>query len=873
MGRQAAKRKLIGHATASSLNIVAYWSHQVSSLFSMLHSNAGGLTTAAAEERLARYGRNVLPSHDEHAPWRLLLSQYQNPMILILLFAAIVSLIIGEWTEAIIILLIVAGSSFLGFYQEYRASRAIQGLREQLALRVKVLRDGTAVTLDARMIVPGDVVKLSAGDIVPADGVIIASRDALLSEAALTGESFPVEKAAGQTEATAPIAARTNAVFQGTSVQSGTATVMIVKTGGKTEFGAIVDRLAKADPETDFERGIRQVGFLLTRIMAVIVFFIFAANLYMGRPLFDSLLFSVALAVGLTPELLPAIVSVTLSAGARRMASHGVICRKLNAIANLGAVDVLCTDKTGTLTHGIVKLDAALGPNGSADDRTFRLAAINARLQAGMKNPLDAAIAEAADKRGTDTGDVTRIDEIAFDFQRKRLSLVVNDGAQDGTYLIATKGAFDQVLACCSQVRDPSGMPRPIDTKPLRKFYADMGAKGCRVLGVASRRAPAQPRYDVSIETDMVFEGYLLFFDPLKEGIVESLRSLTDLGIAIKIISGDNRHVAANVAQAVGLDPTRVVTGANLADLSNEAFSDLARTTDAFAEIDPQQKERIVRALQARGHAVAFLGDGINDAPALHVADVGISVDNAVDVARDSADIVLMEKNIGVLRNGVVDGRRAFSNTLKYIYITISANFGNMVSMAGASLFLPFLPLLPKQILLNNLMSDLPLLAVATDNVDAEMVARPPRWDTASITSFMILFGVLSMAFDVAIFFVLLQVFDATEALFQTSWFMLSLLTELGVVWSLRTRKPAWRSRPGRLLIVSSIIVAVLAFWVPYLGSISTAFAFTALPWHLVATCVVLVIVYVGANEWAKMWYYSREDRKRPNVAKAPRQR
>jgi len=870
---QTGRRSRAARAQTGLKDLDAYWALEPATLYGLLKSSEAGLTDREAGDRLTRHGRNTLPSHDEHAPWRLLLSQYQNPMILILLFAAIVSFGIGEWAESGIIFVIIAGSSLLGFFQEYRASRAIQGLRDRLALKVTVLRDGTPVTVDVRNIVRGDVIHLSAGNIVPADGMIIASRDALFSEAALTGESFPVEKRAGAVAANAPVSARRNAVFQGTSVQSGTATVMIVKTGDKTEFGAIVGQLAKADPETDFERGIRQTGLLLTRIMAVIVLFIFAANLAMARPLFDSLLFSVALAVGLTPELLPAIVSVTLSAGARRMASHGVICRRLNAIANLGAVDVLCTDKTGTLTHGIVKLDAALGPDGNESERTFRLAAINARLQAGMKNPLDAAIAEAADERGTDTGDVTRVDEIAFDFQRRRLSLVVGDGARDGTHLIATKGAFDQVLACCSQMRDPSGTPLPIDTEPLRKFYADMGAKGFRVLGVASRRVPTQPRYDVSVETDMVFEGYLLFFDPLKDGIVESLRSLTDLGIAIKIISGDNRHVAGNVAQAVGLDPLRVLTGTDLADLSDEAFLDLAQTTDAFAEIDPQQKERIVRALQERGHAVAFLGDGINDAPALHVSDVGISVDNAVDVARDSADIVLMEKNIGVLRNGVVDGRKAFSNTLKYIYITISANFGNMVSMAGASLFLPFLPLLPKQILLNNLMSDLPLLAVATDNVDAEMVAHPPRWDTASITSFMIVFGALSMVFDVAIFAVLLQVFDATEALFQTSWFMLSLLTELGVVWSLRTRKPAWRSRPGRLLIVSSVIVAVLAFWVPYLGSVSTAFEFTSLPWHLVATCVALVIVYVGANELVKMWYYSREDRKRSNTVKASTQR
>lgn len=861
MDQKGARRKSMLRARTPARGIDAYWALETAALYDLLHSDAGGLSTADAEARQARHGKNDLPTHDEHAPWRLLLSQYQNPMILILLFAAVVSVVIGEWTEGVIILLIVAGSSLLGFFQEHRASRAIQGLRDRLALKVTVLRDGTAITVDARAIVPGDVIKLSAGNVVPADGVIIESRDALLSEAPLTGESFPVEKQVGPTDAMAPLSARTNAVFQGTSVQSGTATVMVVQTGDGTEFGAIVDRLAKADPPTDFERGIRQVGLLLTRIMAVIVLFIFAANLFMERPLFDSLLFSVALAVGLTPELLPAIVSVTLSVGARRMAAHGVICRRLNAIANLGAVDILCTDKTGTLTLGIVKLDAALGPDGTENDRAFRLAAINARLQAGMKNPLDVAVAEAADKRETDTSDVTKVDEIAFDFERKRLTLVVDDGAEDNTNLVAMKGAFDKVLECCTQVRVTPGAVQPIETGSLRDFYADMGAKGFRVLGVASRRAPQQARYDVNVESDMIFEGFLLFFDPLKDGIIESLQGLTELGIAIKIITGDNRHVAANVAEAVGLDPTRVVTGSDFADLSDEAFSDLAQTTDAFAEVGPQEKEQIVRALQGRDHAVAFLGDGINDAPALHVADVGISVDNAVDVARDTADIVLLSKNIGVLRNGVVDGRKAFANTLKYIYITISANFGNMVSMAGASLFLPFLPLLPKQILLNNLLADAPLLAVATDNVDSETVAHPPRWNTADITSFMIVFGMLSTVFDVAIFVVLLQVFDASETIFQTSWFMLSLLTELGVVWSLRTRRPAWRSRPGRLIVVASIIIAVLAFSTPYLGPISRAFSFVPLPWHLVATCVVLVILYVAANEVAKVWYYSRRAR------------
>ena len=708
---------------------------------------------------------------------------------------------------------------------------------------------------------PGDLIVLSAGNLIPADGLVIEAQDFLVSEASMTGESFPVEKRPGIIAADAPIAARTNIVFLGASVRSGTAKVLAVRTGRRTEFGAIAARLRARPPETDFARGVRQFGYLLIRVMVVIVLFVLTVNMLMARPVIESLLFAVALAVGLSPELLPAIISVTLSAGARAMSKRGVIVRRLDAIENLGSMDILCTDKTGTLTEGTIILNEVFDAANQSSDEVRRLAFLNASLETGIENPLDAAIVAAGEGAGLTISGLTKIDEIPYDFMRRRLTIVVAEDATPGQHLFITKGAFSNVLDICAfYVRD--GIDKPLDAAAragLETIYKAKGADGFRVLALATRKVASKADYDRDDEREMTFRGFLVFLDPPKPEARQTIQKLAGLGIAIKVISGDNRYVTAHMAAAVGLDAKSMLTGEELAALKDEALWHLAPRTDLFVEIDPQQKERIVRALQRTGHSVGYLGDGINDAPALHAADVGISVAEAVDVARESADIILLSRDLDVLRAGVEDGRRTFANTLKYISITTSANFGNMVSMALATPLLPFLPLAAKQILLNNFLSDLPSIAISSDNVDPDRVSRPQRWNIKDIQRFMIVFGLISSVFDIVTFAVLLLVFNANEAAFQTSWFMISLLTELAVVLVLRTRRPAFRSRPSRLLLWSTVIVAAATFAIPFLGSMSTVFGFVPLSAIQLGAVVAIVLGYIVATEVAKTWFFRSE--------------
>ncbi|MBC2836896.1 magnesium-translocating P-type ATPase [Gemmobacter straminiformis] len=829
----------------------AWWSADLDRMFAATGSSARGLSEAEAIRRLAlaakRRGRRR-----GHGVAALLWRQYESPLVLILVLAAVVSVIVGEWTEAAIILAIVAGSTLLGFAQEYKAARAVAQLQERLALTVAVLRDGAVATVPAEAVVAGDVVVLSAGNLVPADGVLCEARDFLVSQAALTGESFPVEKRVGVSAPDAPLAGRDNAVFLGTSVRSGTARMLVAVTGAGTAYGKIEERIGESDPETDFERGIRRFGSLLMRVMMVIVTVVLSANLVLGRPVIDSLLFSVALAVGLTPELLPAIVSVTMAEGARRMARGGVLVRRSSAIENLGTVDILCTDKTGTLTSGQMALQAATDPSGAESAEVFGHALVNAHFETGIENPLDMAIVAAAAARGVPLPERGKIDEIPYDFQRKRLTVVV-DLPESDDHLVVTKGAFDTVLSCCDRIGAGAGtLPLGGDERArLADFVARKGAEGIRVLAVATRVLPPRARYDVADETAMTFAGFLLFADPLKEGIGETLDALRKLGIGVKIITGDNRHVAEHVARAVGLEP-RMIAGADLQRAGDEALWHLAKECNVFAEADPQQKERIVRALQKRGHSVAYMGDGINDAPALQHADVGISVQEAVDVARESADIVLLQRDLDVLRQGIVDGRQTFANTLKYISITTSANFGNMISMAVGTLFLPFLPLTAAQILLNNFLSDIPSLSLAGDRVDPEAVEHAPRWDIAAIRNYMVIFGMVSTLFDLLTFAVLLRVFHADAGMFQTAWFTISLLTELVVVFVLRTRRALWNSRPARVLVLASLAMFAVALVLPSLGPVARAVGLSPLPLPVLASGIGIVLCYALATEAVK---------------------
>ena len=748
---------------------VAYWSRDASELAAALVTTAQGLSSTDAAERLERWGPNVVEEQREVAAIRLLLHQFASPLVLILVFGAAISLVVRDWVDAAIILVIVVCSSLLGFTQEYRASAAVAELRKRLALTARVLRDGAVQTVVARLIVPGDVIELSAGNLVPADGMILAARDFLVTEASLTGESMPVEKQPGAVQAETPMAGRTNCAFMGTSVRSGTATVLVVKTGRATAFGEVAARLKTLPPEPEFAHGVRQFGYLLLRIMLLMVFFVLVVNQMLGRPAIESLLFAVALAVGISPELLPAIVSVSLAHGARAMARRGVIVRHLEAIEGLGSIDVLCTDKTGTLTAGVMALDAAVDADGVSSAAVLRLAYCNAALETGIENPLDAALIEAGEKAGLATASCTKIDEIPYDFMRKRLTVVVATEEDAGHHTIIMKGAFANVLGVCNTLAR-SDAEIPLDAglrERLESYYRNKGTEGFRLIALATKRVPAQERYAPGDEVGMSLQGFLLFFDPPKTQAAQTVRDLAARGVRVKVITGDNRYVAAHVADTIGLDPKAMLTGEVIAGLRDESLWHLAPRTDLFVEVDPQQKERIVRALQRTGHSVGYLGDGINDAPALHAADVGISVDQAVDVARESADVVLLRPDLDVLRSGVDDGRRTFANTLKYISITTSANFGNMVSMAIATPLLPFLPLAAKQILLNNLLSDLPSIAISTDSVDADRVARAQRWDVAEVRRFMIVFGLISTVFDLLTFFVLLRVFNATESIFR----------------------------------------------------------------------------------------------------------
>ena len=696
----------------------------------------------------------------------------------------------------------------------------------------------------------GDVVELDVGDLIPGDCRLLGARELLVDEAPLTGESYPVEKSPGVVPAEAPVEKRTNCLFRGTHVLRGTAVAIVARVGPETEFGRIAAHLEQRVPPTAFERGVSAFGLLLLRVMAVLVALIFISNILLGRPFFESFLFSIALAVGLTPQLLPAIVSISLSVGARQMARQKVIVKRLSAIEDFGGMDVLCTDKTGTLTAGTVRLSAALAADGTPSDIALRCAYLNAYHHTGYPNPIDDAILE---ERQIDISSSRRLGEIPYDFTRRRMSVLVDD---EGVLLV-TKGAFESVLAACTNSLRADGTIAAIeeDEQALQDRFRELSAEGLRVLAVASKPMMKAADLTPEDESQLTFLGFLTFSDPPKPGADQALRELADLGISVRMITGDNRLVAAHIAKAVGLRHAAVMTGAELERISDDQIDAAVARVEVFAETDPVQKERIVRVFRRRGHTVGFLGDGINDAPPLHAADVGISVDTAANVAKESAAIVLLEKDLEVLIAGVRLGRRTFTNTSKYIFVNTSASFGNMASMAGATLFLPYLPMLPSQILLLNFLSDLPATTIATDTVDEEQIERPAIWDMRFIRDFMIVFGLISSAFDFLTFGALRIGFGASADLFRSAWFLESVATELAVMLVLRTRRPFWKSRPGNLLLISSLVMAVvsLAIVVTPVGD-PLGFVRPSLP--VLCTLVAITVGYVGTTELAKRRFY-----------------
>jgi len=840
------------------LNIPNPWSKKPEELFTALQSSPQGLDSAEARARLERWGPNLLKNKKNNSAILLFINQFKSPLVLILVFAAVISIITGEFIDAMIILAIVAASAVLSFIQEYSASHAVEKLRSQVSIKVTLLRDGKTQTMPAEAVVPGDIVLLSAGSVIPADGMVVQADDFFVNQAVLTGETFPVEKKVGAVPENSGLSERTNYVYMGTNVSGGSAKALISGTGAASEYGRIAEKLTLRPPETEFERGIRRFGGMLTQVMTVLVLVVFAINVFLKKPVIDSMLFAVALAVGVAPELLPAIISITLSKGAQKMARHGVIVRQLASIENFGSMDVLCTDKTGTLTLGVVSLDGALDPEGNDSEQVLKYAYLNASFQSGLENPLDEAILGYA---APAIENYSKTEEIPYDFVRKRLSIAVKDKTSSaGTYTLITKGALDKILDVCTKTLD-NGKELHLDGERLQALQARFTGwsdQGFRVLGLAVKEVEPQLEYPVEEEREMTFIGFLLFFDPPKEDAQKAVEDLGRLGVSLKVITGDNRRVALHAANKTGIRVTGVLTGGEMNQISDESLWQRAGQANLFAEVDPNQKERIISALQKTGHVVGYMGDGINDAPALHAADVGISVQNAVDVAKEAADFVLMEQSLDVLRQGIEEGRQTFANTLKYVFTTTSANFGNMFSMAGLSLFLPFLPLLPKQILLNNFLSDFPAMTIATDSVDPEMVDRPRRWNVTFIRNFMIVFGLISSAFDFITFGVLLLVLHASVGDFRTGWFIESLFTELFILLVVRTRRSFFKSKPGRWLWMSTLLVGAGTLVLPYLPGVAKIFDFTPLPLLTMVLLLLITGLYVAMNEWAKRIFYRR---------------
>ncbi|MCW8497941.1 magnesium-translocating P-type ATPase [Fluoribacter dumoffii] len=836
-----------------------------------LSTSFEGLTHAEAEKRQALYGFNEITQK----PYRLLImeaiSHSTNPLVAILLIAAGVSAFTGNVVSSVIIIIMVIMSIGLDYFQSHRSLTAMKKLQKNIASTANVLRDGQWREIPCRELVSGDIIRLVAGDLIPADSLLLKSKDFHVQQAALTGESLPVEKEAIQERGRPqnPEEAR-NAVFSGSSVVSGTATAVVVASGQNTQFGDIVKSLSKVAPHTEFEKGITRFGLFIMKVVFFLVVFVFAVNIYLKRSLLESLLFAVALAVGLTPELLPMITTVTLAAGAVHMAKKQVIVKNLSAIQNFGSIDILCSDKTGTITSGEMMLEQHMAPFGEKSENVMLLAYLNSLYGTEIPNPFNIAVLKKVNINPLDAAilkhdhpDVQtyhKVDEIPFDFERRRSSVVVD---KSNSHLLITKGAPEFVICDCTHY-DKAGEIKPLDDEIRKKIEAtflSLSEQGYRTLALAYRQIEKKPSYHVPDEKNMVIAGFLAFFDPPLQETPQIIKKLHKEGVKIKILTGDNDLVTRHVCQQVGLDASRMVLGEQLNHINDMALGEIAEEVDVFARISPMQKQRIISVLRTRGHVVGYIGDGINDVPSLHSADVGISVAGAVDVAREAADIILLKRHLGVLLQGILEGRKSFGNVMKYLMMGTSSNFGNMLSMAGAILFLPFLPMLPTQILLNNLLYDTSQIVIPTDNVDPSFARKPKHWDIDIIRKFMFYIGPISSLFDFITFYVMLKVFAATEALFQTGWFVESLATQTLVVFVIRSVKSPWQSKPSTPLIIMVLAIVLFATVLPF-TSLAKFWGFVSLPPSYFLFLITATITYLFLVEMIKkklMWKWLEE--------------
>jgi len=838
----------------------AYWRVPLDALLARLDSRPGGLTGAEAADRLLRYGRNVVTADVRRGLAVKIGKRLADPLVAILLAAAAISGFSGDFASFLIIVTVIGLSIALDVLQEHRAEVAAEALKRSVAIHADVIRDGTVRSLPVDEIVPGDVIELRAGDLVPADGVLLAGRGTHVNEALMTGEPYPVEKRVGDCDAAEPAEAF-NALFAGTSVVNGEATMLAVATGAATRFGGIAAALANAEPPSAFERGIHRLGLLILRLTVFLVLFVLLVHIAFGRPVLESFLFAVALAVGLTPELLPMVTTVTLSRGALRMAGKRVVVKRLAAIHDLGAMDVLCTDKTGTLTEATIALAGHPGIDGGDDEQVMTLAAVNSVFGGGIRSPLDSAIIAHSAER--DLKAWRKIDEIPFDFERRCVSVLVEHA---GRRILILKGAPEAVLARATRAGSSRGESRLLDEAgraALERRQHDYAARGNRLLAIAWKDMPDDIReLRVADESGLTIAGFCVFVDPPKPSAAAAVARLAAAGVRVKVVSGDHEAVVRHVVETLGIPARKLLTGAEIEGLTQSALVHRVQTTDLFARVSPDQKVRIIQALQARGHTVGFIGDGVNDAPAIRAAEVGLSVDGATDIARSAADMILLSPDLGVLADGVEEGRRTFANILKYVRMGTSSNFGNMLSMALASLVLPFLPLLPVQVLLNNLIYDLSEIGIPFDTVDRRDLARPRAWDMRDILHFTVIMGALSSLFDLATFAVLMKIFHADAAQFRTAWFAESIATQILVIFIIRTYGSAWRSRAHPVLAASSIgglALAVALIATPLRADLG----FVAIPGAMVAAIAALVTAYLASAEAVKKIAVPRPRRRR----------
>ena len=830
-----------------------YSSKDADELFSELSSGKNGLNENESRKRLKEFGYNVLVEKKRYNVFVQFISHFKSPFILILLAAAIISFFVGQTTQGIIIACIILLGATLDFVQEFSANKALIKLIETVKTKATVLRNGKKVEIPLKDVVSGDVVFLSSGDMVPADARVIESDNFFVNQASITGESFPIEKVPEvlETKSGQSISELNNILFSGTNVVGGSALALIVKTGKETEFGKIASHLAQKQTKSEFEKGIGNFGFFLMKIALVLVLFIFLVNSLIKQDVFESFMFAIAIAVGITPDLLPVIMSVTMAVGSRKMSKKGVIVKKLSAIPNFGSMNILCTDKTGTLTENKITLVKYMNFKGKEDENVLKLTYLNSSFQTGIKNPLDEAVLNF---KKIDIKGFRKIGEIPYDFSRKRMSVIVSDKKQS---LLITKGATEEIFECC-RYYNRSG--RNVTFEKLAKMeamkvYRDLSSQGFRVLAVASKNVEKR-KHSHKEEADMVFEGFVSFFDPPKKDVKKTLEEIEKLGIEIKIITGDNELVSKKISDEVGLKVKGVILGKDLEKMSEDALKVKVRGATIFARCSPSQKIRIINALREEGNVVGYIGDGINDAPSLKACDVSISVNNAVDVAKESADIILTRKSLADLKEGVVDGRKTFGNTMKYIMMSLSSNFGNMFSASGAILFLPYLPMLPVQILLNNLIYDSSQITIPSDKVDNDWVSNPKKWDIKFLKKFMYTFGPLSSLFDFATFFILYFGLQAGASVFQTGWFLESLATQLLVIHVIRTKKtPILKSRASKLLVLSSLLGVAIGFVIPY-TSFGKLLGFTPLSGGLLLIILGIVVIYLVAVEIAKRIFY-----------------